>query len=343
MNLKAKFLTLSMKEQICITIFALYLFCILVLLSICCSLAYEILKEDFNQKKLYFYDKYKQYFESCFYFQNFCILQYEEILKRTQKQMWDHLQVSPKYNFSSNFKNIASNKLSRIGISSYYPINNTLLNTTNTDELLFYTCFDNSQGSIGQCTSMENLITNQYSSLSSLISSHDIHKSFKIPIYDIPIFDTPVIFNINRYTMYSFDSSKMIQKVHEICGNEFSLSKIYNYFENRQNIMINDVKNKLKFFFQSKHNLIMHLFEKIINEIIAQYHITFSNYIYENLAYSTIGYFTVIDYSNDNFYLINSLDDYYFFYHIESNIIKDYLYFIHSRISLFIDIYYIPL
>ena len=74
MNLKAKFLTLSMKEQICITIFALYLFCILVLLSICCSLAYEILKEDFNQKKLYFYDKYKQYFESCFYFQNFCIL-----------------------------------------------------------------------------------------------------------------------------------------------------------------------------------------------------------------------------------------------------------------------------
>ena len=343
MNLKAKFLTLSMKEQICITIFALYLFCILVLLSICCSLAYEILKEDFNQKKLYFYDKYKQYFESCFYFQNFCILQYEEILKRTQKQMWDHLQVSPKYNFSSNFKNIASNKLSRIGISSYYPINNTLLNTTNTDELLFYTCFDNSQGSIGQCTSMENLITNQYSSLSSLISSHDIHKSFKIPIYDIPIFDTPVIFNINRYTMYSFDSSKMIQKVHEICGNEFSLSKIYNYFENKQNIMINDVKNKLKFFFQSKHNLIMHLFEKIINEIIAQYHITFSNYIYENLAYSTIGYFTVIDYSNDNFYLINSLDDYYFFYHIESNIIKDYLYFIHSRISLFIDIYYIPL
>ena len=54
MNLKAKFLTLSMKEQICITIFALYLFCILVLLSICCSLAYEILKEDFNQKNYIF-------------------------------------------------------------------------------------------------------------------------------------------------------------------------------------------------------------------------------------------------------------------------------------------------
>ena len=44
MNLKAKFLTLSMKEQICITIIVLDLFCILVLLSICGSLAHEILK-----------------------------------------------------------------------------------------------------------------------------------------------------------------------------------------------------------------------------------------------------------------------------------------------------------
>ena len=62
--------------------------------------------------------------------------------------------------------------------------------------------------------------------------------------------------------------------------------------------MINNVKNKLSFFFQSKHNLILHLFEKVINEIMAQYHITFNNYLYENLAYSATGYFTVIDYLN---------------------------------------------
>ena len=343
MNLKAKFLTLSMKEQICITIFVLDVFCALVLLSICGSLAHEILEEDYNQKKLYFYDKYKDYFESCFYFQNFCLLQYEEILKRTQKQMWDHLQVSAKYKFISNFKNFSNNKISKVGISSYYPINDTLLDSTNNDEILFYTCFDNSESSLSQCPTMETLIINQYSSLSSLISSHDIHNSFKIPIYDTPIFDTPVIFNINTYTMYSFDSSKMIQRIHEICGNEFDLSKIYNYFNNKLNKLINDVKNKLIFFFQNKHNLILHLFEKVINEMKAQYHITFNNYVYESLAYSATGYFTVIDYSNDNFYLINSLDDYYFFYHIDSNIIKDYLYFINNRISLFIDIYYIPL
>ena len=343
MNLKAKFLTLSMKEQICITIIVLNLFCVLVLLSICGSLAYEILQEDYNQKKLYFYDKYKEFIESCFYFQNFCILQYEEILKRTQKQMWDHLQVSSKYNFNSNFKNIANEKLSNIEISSYYPINNSLLSSTNNDELLFYTCFDNSDSSIDQCSSMENLISNQYSSLSSLISSHDIDNSFKIPIYDTPIFDTPIIFNINRYTMYSFDSSKMLQKIHEICGNEFSLSKIYNYYESKLSIVINYVKNKLIFFFQNKQDLIMQLFEKIINEITSQYQISNNYYLLENLAYSTTGYFPVINYSNDNFYLINSLDDYYFYYYIESNIISDYLYFLNFRLSLYIDIYLIPL
>ena len=345
MNLKAKFLTLSMKEQICITIIALDLFCILVLLSICGSLAYEILKEDFNQKKLYFYEKYKEYIESCFYFHNFCFLQYEEILKRTQRQMWDHFQVSSEYNFKSNFKNEANNKLSKIEIKSYYPINETLLNSVNDDELLFYTCFDNSDSSASQCSSMEDLISNQYSSLASLISSHNIYDSFRIPLYDTPIFDTPIVFNINRYIMYSFDISKMVYKIHQICGNEFNIAKIYNYYEYKQSNIINYVKNKLKFFFQNQNPLIFHIFEKIIIEMAAQYHIssTLSYNSYENLAYSTTGYFSVIDYSNDNFYLINSFEYYYFFYYIESNIIKDYLYFMNSKISLYIDVYLIPL
>ena len=90
---KNKILTLPIKIQICIAIVALNLFCLLVILSICGSLAYEILIEDIKQKKLYFYEKYKEYIESCFYFQNFCLLQYEEIIKRIQNQMRENLQI----------------------------------------------------------------------------------------------------------------------------------------------------------------------------------------------------------------------------------------------------------
>ena len=75
MSFKSKFLNLPIKNQICIAIITLNIFCILAILSIFGSLAYQILIEDFKQKRLYFYVKYQKYIESCFYFQNFCLLQ----------------------------------------------------------------------------------------------------------------------------------------------------------------------------------------------------------------------------------------------------------------------------
>ena len=87
MSLSTRFLNLSMKEQICLAIIVLTLFCILVILIVCCSLMYEILNKDYEQKKAYFYNKYKDYIESTFYFQSFYIMQYEEIMHRMQKQI----------------------------------------------------------------------------------------------------------------------------------------------------------------------------------------------------------------------------------------------------------------
>ena len=55
MDLKSFFLTLSMKEQLCITIIGLTILCILVIVSICGSLAYEFLKDVHRQKKLFFF------------------------------------------------------------------------------------------------------------------------------------------------------------------------------------------------------------------------------------------------------------------------------------------------
>lgn len=103
MTIQSHFLTLSMKEQIFITIIVLTCFSILVILCLTCSFSYEILKEDYKQKKLYFFDKYREYIESCFYVQNFKSLQYEEIIKRMQTQIWLFHQSTQIYNFGSNF------------------------------------------------------------------------------------------------------------------------------------------------------------------------------------------------------------------------------------------------
>ena len=71
MNLKSIFLTLSMNEQICITILALNIFCALVILSICGSLAYEILKEDYRQKNYTFLKGIKTILNHAFIFKTF--------------------------------------------------------------------------------------------------------------------------------------------------------------------------------------------------------------------------------------------------------------------------------
>ena len=106
MSIKSGFLTLSMREQICLAIIFLTIFGICATLCIFGSLSYEILKVDYNQKKSYFYDKYKEYIESSFYFQNFYLLEYEEIIKRSQKQIWvfnNVLILDLSSNYESNF------------------------------------------------------------------------------------------------------------------------------------------------------------------------------------------------------------------------------------------------
>ena len=106
MSLSSWFLNLSMKEQICLAIISLTLFCILVILIVCCSLMYEILIKDYEQKKLYFYNRYKDYIESTFYFQNFYMMQYEETIHHIQKQTWRLQQASYIYGYLLPLKNI---------------------------------------------------------------------------------------------------------------------------------------------------------------------------------------------------------------------------------------------
>ena len=105
MSLQTKFLTLSMKVQILITIIALTFFCIFTILGIYCTLFYECLKVDYKAKKSYFYNKYKDYIESCFYLHNFLFLRYEEILRKLQKQAWKYHQTLRSFNRFTMFDN----------------------------------------------------------------------------------------------------------------------------------------------------------------------------------------------------------------------------------------------
>ena len=137
MDIKSKFLTLSMREQICFTIILLTIFSVIVVLCIIGSLIYEVLKEDYKIKKTYFLTKYREYIETCFYFENFCILQYEEVIKRIQKQIWEFHKTVNVYRNTSNFDNNITNKI--------YSLNEDILNNNisekQLDDKLYYLCY----------------------------------------------------------------------------------------------------------------------------------------------------------------------------------------------------------
>ena len=214
MSLKSKFLTLPIKNQICIAIITLTLFCILAILSIFGSLAYQILKEDFKQKRLYFYVKYQEYIESCFYFQNFCLLQYEELIKRIQIQIREILEVSTIYNNEYILDMRILKKMKVIQLNQDYPIDD--LEKENND-YLYYHCFDTEN----RCEIIQYNIIMLYNALSSLISTHNINKKFNMPMFgNIAIMDDPVFYEAFSFSMFSFNLPKLLKQINKIIGNK---------------------------------------------------------------------------------------------------------------------------
>ena len=212
MSIKSQFLTLSMKEQISLTILFLTIFSLIVIISIIGTLTYQILKDDYKQKKLYFFIKYKEYMENSFYFQNFYLLQYEEIIKRVQKEIWVFHQIMHKYKLS-NFKQFNNNN-NNTKIIDFLKLNATNNTENDINDNLYYLCFtpDNrvvydkdtnlSVLDFFNCDFINSNIFSVYEAFSSLIITHNIEAAFRLPGYDIPIINPPIFVFINRYFNY---------------------------------------------------------------------------------------------------------------------------------------------
>ena len=199
------------------SIILLNIFCILKILFICCSLSYEFLKEDYNKKKLYFLNKYKDYIDSCFYFQNFCLLQYEEMIRRMEKQAWFYHQSIFNYqNFTifDNYddvvlfyndyrdKDITSEKVhncSKVFFFNYIteekiPKLSIGIEFHNMEQVLQFTYF---------------LMIYIYQQFSNSLFSHDIYDFFRIPGYNVPIMEIPFIINVNTSILLCHNGTRI--------------------------------------------------------------------------------------------------------------------------------------
>ena len=341
MSLKSRFLTLSMKEQIFFAIVLLTCFCILVVFAICCSLSYEFLKEDYKQKKLYFFDKYKEYIESCSYFQNFCLLQYEEIIRRNQKQFWKYHQTVVNYTDFTNFDNY-SDAIISYNDSRDKEISNS--KTNNNHSTLFFLCYSNEKN----CKENYNFANLVYQPLSNTIISHDIYNYFRIPGYNVPLMNTPIFTNINYSSIFSFNGSKIHQILLEIQNGNSSYindNRINIYYNKKIEEFISNIYYMFKFYFFQDLGFFRHMFNKTYNEIRDGLKKSV-NYLDDKELYiftkEASGYLSSIDYGNSEIYLISpgGTGDYYY---CETNIIDNYLYFINKRMANFLDFIFIPL
>ena len=345
MSLRSSFLTLSMKEQICLTIIVLNLFCLLVILSICGSLSYEFLKEDYYQKKIYFFNKYKEYIDSCFYFQNFCLLQYEEIIKRVQKQSFEFYKIFEFYPIT-NLNNY-TNKVIFYDDSSHKNIIDNQNIFTNDPELYFLCFWEDNNLFHGIplhtsefCPGMQIFLVKNYQPMANSMFFHDIKNFFNHPWYNVSLLNSPIIINVNLSSILSFNANTIHQKLIEIQGEStvYNYKKLKKYFNDKMNFIISRLNdNNLYIYFSQESDFFQQMFYKINSEIKNNLNGTFLNNI--DILYE---YLSKIHYENNTFSLINHGADKNFFYS-EANIIDNFLYYLMSKLTNILDIYFIPL
>ena len=337
MSIKTSFLTLSIREQICLTIIALSLFCFVAVYGICIALSYEFLKEDYKCKKLYFLNKYKDYLEACFYFQNFCLLQYEEIIKYMQKQSYEYYQKFNDYDLVS-FDDYTQHIISYN--DSIHKDITTGIDRENPELYLLY--FANPDEAFNEYK-MKQLILHNYQSMVNTIFFHDIYDSFRIPGYNVPIINSVLFTEINYSSIFSFNSSKIHHKLNEIQGfsSYLDYDMLKNHFREKIKEMILKIHNHDIIYYLSKNfEHIGHMYYKIINDIKNNV----GGQIGENL-HLLYGYLSSFDFNNSKSSLI-SLVNYeknFHYLYCEADIINDYLYFMHNKITQYIDINFIPL
>ena len=346
MGVPSQFLTLSIKEQLFITILILTIFSVLVILCLPGSFSYEILMEDYKKKKRFFYNEYKEYIEACFYFQSFTILKYEEIIKRMAKQIYKYERKENVFDIISDFKDT---------YNKTYPVQDLLYNDINDENILYKYCYNTDEN----CHKYEDILIDKlqdkYDSLNGLIFSHDIGNRFKIPGFTMPIINSFFCININDSVMFGFGKDWLNRTIANTSDFKNVNKNLLKYYYNQVlNLTLLSVQSNLRSFTDLNLFLFSDLFSKIIKEMneiderIALYNVDRNNITEYNKAVMTYiraatGYYSTIELANDKCFLIsyNSIDNK--FYYSQFNLIRDYLYVINNILTNELNMNFIPL
>lgn len=332
MSIHSRFLTLSIKEQVCLTIFLLTVFSVLVILCLPCSFSYEILREDYKKKKRFFYNEYKEYIEACFYYQGYNLLKYEEIIKRMLKEADKYSTRGGLFEYKTDFKE---------EYNEQFPVRDLFYNESKEDEnrtdILYFYCFNEDKD---RCKEVKESLKNKYESLYSLIFTTDVYNRFRLPELDIPIVDKAIAVNINESFMFCFDKKVMMDNLRLD-------------FEKIASDTIDYVSRTLEGYVNDEYFLYDNLYQKAEQEVFT-YGINYRldetltpeerKEIIREFAKEIVGYHSSVQFTNDKSRVLSY--DYYgdqIYYYIEMYMEAEFLLLVHQALSIDLNIHFVPL
>ena len=299
-------MTLSIKEQVFIIILLSTIFSLIVILCLPCSFSYEILKKDYKRKKKYFYKKYKDYIESCYYYQGYTLLKYEEIIKRMLKEAMKYSIREGLFNYKSEFMEEYTEQNPVRDL--YY--NSEDENDNNRTDILYYYCFNENAE---LCSKTKDGLKNLYDSLYSLIFTTELYERFKLPELNMPIVDKSLSVNINNSFMFCFDKNTMMKNINEsINYTQYAEDTVNNIMKHMEDyldfklFLYNEIFNKTKI------ELDILTFISELNNIKPEER---HNKIF-SFAQTNSGLYSSIQFQNDKSYLLSynpDSDNYYYF------------------------------
>ena len=112
-------------------------------------------------------------------------------------------------------------------------------------------------------------LVQQYPGMSSMPITHDIEEGIRIPGYNTPIMTSPLMVNVNRSAIYSFNASKIYENVITICGGtNIVYTEMDTYHKNKAEKILNYVYSLILIYGNTKEIFLFEqMFGKLINEV----------------------------------------------------------------------------
>ena len=329
MNIKKKFLTLSISHQIAIVFIILSVLCLLYNLAFFSLYTNIILNIRLSRRREYYYNKYEKIILGEIEFQTFLLHQYEQLIKFFNTQIYYY------YKSKNDLYDLLI-EYNKDLIKNYEDINKKNFNQKSYNDTYYILSF-----------SKDNYINSKeyYFLASTYLPLHNklaLFRKFRIPYIgnEIQIINEYLFVNLEEFYLYSTNFSRIAEIEEDSRGNYSE------YYENLIDSYVRKYKIHFEQFKKGKLDFInlfyediYYIFENYINEtyISKNYKNNTKNYLY-NVSF----YFNFIDYDTGKTFLTDNGSKKSANLLQQNSIISDYLNMIFFLIQNSLNINVIP-